>query len=94
MTDYVKSNVTALKNAVESLSDGLIIAMVLKGLYDTFNPFSIYVTHSSKELTFLEFKTQLRNLEDADKYRHNSNNDNVKKFIFESDDKRSIVLYV
>ena len=53
--------------------------MVLKGLRNTFNPFSIYVTHSSKELTFSEFKTQLRSFEDTDKYHQNSNDDNVMK---------------
>ena len=67
----------ALRNARESLSDGLIIAMILKGLPVTFNPFSIYVTHSSKKLTFSEFKKQLKV---TDKYRHNSNDDNVMKF--------------
>ena len=60
VTDYIirtEATVTTLRNAGETLSDGLIIAMVLKGLPRTFNPFSIYVTHSSKELTFFEFKT-------------------------------------
>ena len=37
------------------------------------------MTHSSKELTFSEFKTQLRSLEDTDKYHQNSNDDNVMK---------------
>ena len=53
--------------------------MILKGLPDTFNPFSIYVTHSSKELTFSEFKKQLRSFEDTDKNRHNSIDGNVMK---------------
>ena len=71
--------VTALRNAGETLSDGLIIAMVLKGLPRTFVAFSIYVTHSNKELTFSKFKTQLRNFEDTDKYHQNSNDNNVMK---------------
>ena len=53
--------------------------MVLKGLPSIFNPFSIYVTHSSKVLTFSEFQTQLRSFEDTDKYHQNSNDDNVMK---------------
>ena len=53
--------------------------MVLKGLPRTFYAFSIYVTHSSKELTFSEFKRQLRSFEDTDKYHQNSNDDNVMK---------------
>ena len=82
VTDYIiktEATVTALRNAGETLSDGLIIAMVLKGLSRTFNAFSLYVTHSSKELTFSEFKTQLRSFEDTDKYHQNSNDDNVMK---------------
>ena len=82
VTDYIirtEATVTALRNAGETLSDGLIIAMVLKGLPRTFNAFSIYVTHSSKEQTFSEFKTQLRSFEDTEKYHQNSNDDNVMK---------------
>ena len=81
VTDYIirtEATVTTLRNAGETLSDGLIIAMVLKGLPSTFNPFSINVTHSSKELTLSEFKTQ-RSFEDTDKYHQNSNDDNVMK---------------
>ena len=82
VTDYIirtGATVTALRNVGETLSDGLIIAMVLKGLPRTFNAFSIYVTHSSKGVTFSEFKTQLRSFEDTDKYHQNSNDDNVMK---------------
>ena len=75
-----EATLTALRNAGESLNVGLIIAMILKGLPGTFNPFSIYVTHSSKELTFSKLKTQLQSFEDTDKYHHNSNDDNVMKF--------------
>lgn len=39
--------------------------MVLKGLLENFNPFSIYATHSSKELQLLEFKTQLESFENT-----------------------------
>ena len=53
--------------------------MVLKRLPSTFNPLSIYVTHSSKDLTFSEFKAQLQSFEDTDKYHQNSNDDNVMK---------------
>ena len=37
------------------------------------------MTHSSKELTFSEFKMQLRSFENTDKYHQNSNDDNVMK---------------
>ena len=82
VTDYIirtEATVTAPRNAGETLSNGLIIAMVLKGLLKTFNAFSIYVTQSSKELTFSEFKRQLRSFEDTDKYHQNPNDDNVMK---------------
>ena len=82
VTNYIirtEATVMALRNAGESLNDGLIIAMVLKGLPRTFNPFSIYVTYSSKELTFSEFKMQLQSFEDTNKYHQNSNDDNVMK---------------
>ena len=82
VTDYIiriEATITALRNARETLSDGLIIAMVLKGLPKTFKAFSRYVTRSSKELTFSEFKTQLRSFEDTGKYHQNSNDDNVMK---------------
>ena len=69
----------ALRNAGETLSDGLIIAVVLKGLSRTFNTFTIYETHSSKEQMFSEFKMQLQSFEDTDKYHQNSNDDNVMK---------------
>ena len=46
VTDYIirtEATVTALGNAGETLSDGLKIVMVLKGLPSTFNPsFDIY----------------------------------------------------
>ena len=71
----------ATETTGETLSDGLIIAMVLKGLPRTFNAFSIYVTHRSKELTFSGFKMQHRSFEDTDKYHQNSNDDNVMKLI-------------
>ena len=46
VTDYIirtEATVTALRNAALTLSNGLIIAMVLKWLPRTFNAFSIYV---------------------------------------------------
>ena len=46
----------SLKQAGEMISDGLIIAMVLKGLPDNFKPFTTVITQKDKILKFAEFK--------------------------------------
>lgn len=81
VTDYIiraEAAITALRNAEERLSDGLLIAMILKGLPESFKPFVIHVTQGDENLTFAEFKTKLRSFEDTEKYRSNSD-DNVMK---------------
>ena len=53
--------------------------MILKGMPRHFNPFSIYITHTNKELTFLKFKTELHSFEEMLKCRdHSSSNDVIK----------------
>ncbi len=63
VTDYiikVEKVMTALRNAGETRSDGLIVAMALKGLPESYKPFTINVSQSAKEITFPAFKAKLR----------------------------------
>ena len=72
VTDYViraETAATALKNAGESVSDSLLIAMVLKGLPDTYKSFVVVVTQSNTKQTFSDFKAALRSYEDTENAR-------------------------
>lgn len=78
VTDYIiraETAITALRHAEETLSDGLLIAMTLKGLPDSFKPFSIHITQSDEKLTFAEFKTKLRSYESTEKFSSASSGD-------------------
>ena len=62
MTDYMIRAETAsnsLKTAGETVSDSLLIAMILKGLPSEFKTFSTIVTQKDKQMTFAEFKVAL-----------------------------------
>ncbi|PIK36609.1 hypothetical protein BSL78_26554 [Apostichopus japonicus] len=84
ITDYIiraEKAITALRNAKEILSDGLLIAMILRGLPDSFKPFAIHITQSNDEITFTKFKSKLRSFEETEKFRVESHDksDNVMK---------------
>jgi gag-polypeptide of LTR copia-type len=58
VTDYVikaETAAAALRNAEETISDGLLISMVLKGLPDDYKSFVVVITQSDKHMTFTEF---------------------------------------
>ncbi|XP_034144603.1 uncharacterized protein LOC117593456 [Esox lucius] len=80
VTEYViraETAITALRNAGEVLSDELLTAMVLKGLPETFKPFTIHVTQGDDKMTFAEFKTRLRSYEDIEHMRATTPEDNI-----------------
>ena len=80
-TDYMiraETAATALKSAEEVISDGLLIAMVLKGLPISYKTFATVVIQREKPMTFSEFKIQLRNYEENEKSCHpTEDKDNV-----------------
>ena len=68
--DYIiraETAATALKTVEEVISDGLLIAVVLKGLPRSYKTFSTIVIQREKQMTFSEFKTSLRNYEEKEK---------------------------
>ena len=80
-TDYIiraKTAPTALKTAEEVISDGLLIAMVLKGLPRSYKTFSTMVIQREKQMTFSEVETALRNYKENEKSCNpNDSKDNV-----------------
>ena len=80
-TDYVlRAEIAAasLKTAGETISDSLLIAMILKGLPQTrLKPFSTVVTQKDKALSFSEFKFALRSLEETEKISSESSKEDT-----------------
>ena len=84
VTEYLiraEKTITALRNAKKILSDGLIIAMILKGLPHSYKPLAIHITQSTSEITFTEFKVQLRSFEETEKFNTKEKADQVMKTV-------------
>ena len=83
VTDYAIRAETAansLKQAGETVSDSLLIAMLLKGLPSSFKTFSTVVTQRDTAMNFSEFKIALRNFEETEKAHETyDSEDNVMK---------------
>lgn len=86
VTDYflrAEAAATSLKSAGETISDSLLIAMVLKGLPEEFTPFNTVVMQKDSEPTFLEFKSLLRSYEESlrsrEAHRPNVKSENALK---------------
>lgn len=81
VTDYIiraENIIAALRDAGETMSDGLIIAMILAGLPDSFKPLAIHVTQNEDTVTFTDFKRRLRVYEESEKMSR-AESDNVMK---------------
>ena len=79
LTDYVLRGETAaalLKNAGETVSDNLLIAMILKGLPTEYQPFVTVTTQRKEPHDITSFKTALRTHEETMKACENPS-DNV-----------------
>ena len=71
VTDYViraERASTLLKNVGENVSDGLLIAMLIRGLPDSFKAFITVITQKD-DVSFEHFKSALRSYEENEKAR-------------------------
>lgn len=76
VTDYMiraETAATSLKTAGETISDSLLVAMVLKGLPPEFKPFITVITQKEKSISFSEFKVSLRSFEETENAYLNEN---------------------
>ena len=81
-TDYLiraETASTSLKNAGETISDQLLIAMILKGLPQDYKTFMTVVTQRDTPMNFTEFKVAIRNFEENEKCNQKCEQDNVMK---------------
>ena len=94
VTEYMLRAETAasrLKQAEETISDQLLIAMVLKGLPESYKAFSTIMCNTNDKLEFSKFKISLRSYEENEAARaaHNVTSDDV--YSLTSDDVYSLI---
>ena len=76
VTDYIiraETAATSLKTSGETISDSLLIAMVLKGFPPDFKSFTTVVTQKDKTLSFSEFKVALQSFEETERTDESDN---------------------
>ena len=81
MTEYViraETAAAALRNAGETVSDSLVIAMIVKGLPNCFQSFVAVLTQSEKKQSISDFNVALRSFEETEKSRQHSENSILK----------------
>ena len=81
VTEYViraETAAAALRNAGETVSDSLVIAMIVKGLPDCFQSFVAVITQSEKKQSISEFKVALRSFEETEQSRQHSKDSILK----------------
>ena len=87
LIDYILRGETAanaLKNTGETVSDGLLVAMILKGLPDDFKAFIAIITQSDAAQNFQKFKQALRNFEETEKTRCSSKNESSENSVMKT----------
>ena len=75
------------------MTDGLLIAMTLKGLPEEYKPFVVVVTQSDKEQKFSEFKVALRSFEDTERTSVTAGSHSVMKTEHKKESQSEIVCY-
>lgn len=73
ITDYLiraENYAAGLRSADENISDNLVIAMIMKGLPTSYQPFVVVHTQIDKVQTFSEFKAALTNFDNAESARY------------------------
>ena len=68
---------SGLCNAKEEVSDSLLVAMVLKGLLDSYQSCTTVITQSDKKQSFSEFKVALMSYEKTGDARSSYKDDSV-----------------
>ena len=79
VTDYMiraEKAAASLKRAGEEISDGLLVAMVLKGLPSDYRSFCTVVTQKDDDYSFSDFKVSLRSYEEMN-VSNSESTDNV-----------------